>query len=444
MATLAATQEIAQAVRSPELLKRVYFTLGAIAIYVLVNYIPTPGVDPTAIQQFIQSAGAGNLLGIFNLFVGGGLARLSVLALGIMPYINASIMLQVLSAVYPELREMQQEGDLGRRQYARITRLLTVFLAALQAGGLMIALLQTVEPTVERTGGFWLGMVVAFLSLVAGAMFMMWLGEEITKHGIGNGVSLLIFIGIIQNLPVQLSGEFQAVAADPRRALPLGILFFSLFAITVGAVFITLAVRKVPVHYPRKQVAGRLVGGQASFLPIKMAQAGVIPIIFAIAVRMFPSTLTLIPSLRPTENELMLSFMTFWNNFWFEVISTFLLVVFFTFIYTAIIFNTQEIAKNLQRQGGFIPGIQPGRKTFEYLDKILFRVTFFGSIALGLITILPSVLREATGIQTLFISGIGLLIIVGVAIDTLQQLAAHMVMRRYTGFRRTATRVRYR
>ena len=419
-------QQIASAWNIPDLKKRLYFVLWSLTIFVVGTHIPAPGMDENLISQFFSNAGG--LFDLLDLFGGGALKRFSILALGIMPYINASIMMQLLVAIYPQLKEIQQEGESGQRQIGRYTRWLTVFLAFLQGAGL-IMFIQNGQLIREPGFAGILNFLVLICSVVAGTMFLMFLGDEITRKGIGNGVSLIITIGIIARIPAQLAQELLIVTRQTGQAWNLLVFIVFCIVIVTGVVFIQLAVRKIPIHYARRQVGRRIYGGQQTYLPIRLLQAGVIPIIFATSILMVPATIAgFLPD--PNMRNLIQQFQ---GSFWFSVVE-FVLIIIFTFVYTAITFNTEDIANNLKKNGGFIPGIRPGKPTFEFLDKVLHRVTFFGAIALALIAILPTVVIQITDIQSFWLGGTSLLIVVGVALDTVQQLQAHLVMRHYTGF----------
>lgn len=446
MAAIPTQQNIMEGLASPELKNRLIYVLFGMFLFVIGTHLPTPGINSEAFQAALGAMTGGNLIGMFDMFTGGALKKFSILALGIMPYINASIMLQLLAAIYPKLKEMQQEGDVGRKQFSKITRYLTFVLAVLQAMGLLIAVGQmkgegqpnlfegivaqfAIGNTFEGFSAV-LGIVAAIASLVAGSMFMMWLGDQITKKGIGNGVSLLIFIGIVARLPSQIWQAIMRVTHDYSYAVNTIVFIVCTIIVYLVTVWIMVAVRKVPVQYAIKQQAQRArYKPQMTFLPLKIAQAGVIPIIFATSLLLLPSTFAMVlPSAQ--------GFAQWWQNNPIFYISEFFLVFLFVYVYTAITFNTQDVAKNLQRNGGFIPGIRPGRPTFIFLDKVLNRVTFFGALFLSSIAVLPTIISQVTNVQEFFLGGTSLLIIVGVALDTMYQLNAHLVMRTYTGLKK--------
>jgi preprotein translocase subunit SecY len=419
-------QQIASAWNIPDLKKRLYFVLWGLAVFVLGTHIPAPGIDENLVDRFF--AGAGGLFDLLDLFGGGALKRFSIFSLGIMPYINASIMMQLLVAIYPQLKEIQQEGESGQRQIGRYTRWLTVCLAFLQGTGLVMFIQSGQLLATPGIGGV-LNFLVLIGSVMAGTMFLMFLGDEITRKGIGNGVSLIITIGIVARIPQALLQELITVTRQTGKVWNLIVFIVFCVIIVAGVVFVQLSVRKIPIHYARRQVGRRIYGGQQTYLPIRFLQAGVIPIIFASSILMIPATISgFLPN-----SALHNTIQRFQTSIWYVVVE-FILVILFTFVYTAITFNTEDIANNLKKNGGFIPGIRPGKPTFEFLDKVLHRVTFFGALSLALIAVLPYVVIKITDIQSFWLGGTSLLIVVGVALDTVQQLQAHLVMRHYTGF----------
>ena len=437
MSTTATPQTLMQSWNVPEVRKRLLFVLYALLIYVFCTHVPAPGMDMSFVQRFFeQGAGSGGLFSFIDLFSGGALKRFSILALGVMPYINASIMMQLMVAIDPKLKEIQQEGDDGRKKISKWTRYLAVFLAFLQGGGLMVS--------IYSGQGSWFTMdaITALFSVVAGTCFLMWLGDEISNKGIGNGVSLIITIGIVAGIPGQIWNELSLASMASNRMLALILLLVFAVVVTTGIVLIQLSVRRIPVQYARRQIGRKIYGGQSTYLPIKLTQAGVIPIIFALSVVMVPQTIfQLLPKHLEwvqTGNSILGNFQSHWSYPLVE----FALVFLFTFIYTAVTFNTQDIAENLKKNNGFIPGIRPGKQTFEFLDKVLHRVTFFGAVFLGFIAIIPIIINNLVSsvtqvqITSFWIGGTSLLIVVGVALDTVQQMQAHMIMRHYSGFKK--------
>jgi preprotein translocase subunit SecY len=413
--------------RVPELKDKILFTLLMLLIYRFGAHITVPGLDVGALrEQFGQLQDT--FLGIYDMFVGGGLSRATIFALGIMPYISASIMFQLLAAVFPTIEKLQKEGEEGRKKITQWTRYTTVLLSAIQAYGYSVFLGSL--PGAVRTPGF--GFVfTTVLVLTIGALFIMWLGEQITERGIGNGMSLLIFFSIIEGFPRATFATFEAMRIGEIGPVQLAVLLAVLVGITAGVVAMTMGARKIPVQIPRKVVGrGRIQEGQKSFIPLRVNSAGVMPIIFAQAFVVVPGTLaafSTIPFLRTLADMFQPT-----TNIYFLTYG--LLIVFFTYFYTAIIFNPVDLAENLKKQGGFIPGVKPGARTAEYIDRVLTRVTLPGSIYLALIALVPFWIIRSFGIQTFFFGGTGLLIVVGVALDTVQQAQQHLMLRHYDGF----------
>jgi preprotein translocase subunit SecY len=440
MSTSANPQTLLQSWNVPDVQKRLKFVLFALLIYVFCAHVPAPGIDMAAVRAwFSQGAGAGGLFDLIDLFAGGALKRFSILALGIMPYINASIMFQLLIAVDPKLKEIQKEGDEGRKKISKWTRYLAVGLSFLQGGGLLISMNsgQGMSPWQTLTH---FDSLLAIFSVAAGTCFLMWLGDEISQKGVGNGVSLIITIGIVARIPADIWQELSLTTMQNTRLVALLLLFLFAVVVTAAIVFIQLSVRRIPVQYARRQIGRKIYGGQSTYLPIKLTQAGVIPIIFAISVLMVPQTiLSFLPDAGGLISTLKAGMANFQNSFWYIIVE-FGLVFLFTFVYTAVTFNTQDIADNLKKNNGFIPGVRPGRQTFEFLDRVLHRITFFGATFLGLVSVLPIIINQivtamtAVTINSFWIGGTSLLIVVGVALDTVQQMQAHMVMRHYSGF----------
>jgi len=414
--------------KTPELRRKILLTAGIFVIFRMFAHIPIPGVDATKLAAlFAQN----QFLALLDVFSGGTLVNFSILALGINPYINASIILQLLQIVFPKLEELAKEGESGRQQINQYTRFLTVPLATVQAIG-MVALLRNqgiisqVEPLVFLT-------IIA--TMTAGTIFVMWLGELITEYGIGNGISLLIFAGIVGRMPVVFGQAFTAATAESITnmvfILALG------FVVIAATVIVNEAVRKVTVQYARRVRGNKIYGGGASFLPLRLNQAGVIPIIFAVSLVLLPSLLG--GFLAQTQNPGIVGFgkglqSLFNPNGAFYNIFYFLLVIGFTYFYTAITFNPKKISEEIQKYGGFIPGIRPGSPTASYLNYILTRITLAGALFLGLIAILPSLARGMTGMTTLLIGGTSVLIVVSVVLETVKTLEAQLVMRNYDGF----------
>ncbi|HEX2219834.1 MAG TPA: preprotein translocase subunit SecY [Gemmatimonadales bacterium] len=422
---------VATLFRIPEVKDKILFTLLALAIYRIGAHIAAPGIDVEALRAFTGQL-QGTVFGIYDMFVGGGLSKATVFALGIMPYISASIMFQLLAAVFPTIEKMQKEGEEGRKRLTQYTRYATVGLSVVQAYGYSV-FLEGIQGAVVSPGiAFKLTMI---LTLVTGAVFIMWLGEQITERGIGNGMSLLIFFSIIESLPTALYETYRLVSLGEVSPLSLVLLLAVMLVVIAATVAITLAARKIPVQIPRKVMGkGRIREGQKSFVPLRINSAGVMPIIFAQSIVIVPSTLSTF-----SNNEYVRSFSN-WFQFgtWPYEITFAVLIIFFTYFYTAIIFNPVDLAENLKKQGAFVPGVKPGARTAEYIDRVLTRITLPGSIFLAAIAIIPGLLLNAVGVPFLgtVLGGTGLLIMVGVALDTVQQMQQHLLLRRYDGFMR--------
>ncbi len=416
------------AFKSQEIRRKILFTLGIFLVFRFLAHVPVAGVDIAQLKTLF----AGNqFLGLLNIFSGGTLANFSIMALGLNPYINASIILQLLTMVFPKLEELSKEGASGQRKINQYTRLLTVPLASLQAIGIYALL---------RSQGIITNLPpVAFISfiatMVAGTMFLVWLGELITERGVGNGISLLIFAGIVGQLPVALAQTFST--ATPEATFNI-FTFIGLGLIVIAAVILmTEATRQITVYYAKRARGNKMYGGEATHLPLRLNQAGVIPIIFAVSIVLLPS---LIANFFQASKNPVLSGIAQNINIWFAPTGLaynllyFLLVVGFTFFYTAIIFNPKKIATEIQKHGGFIPGIRPGTPTTKYLNYILTRITLVGASFLGLVAILPEIARALTGVQTLLLGGTSILIVVSVVLETFKKIEANLVMRNYEGF----------
>ena len=415
--------------RVPELKNKILFTLFILLIYRVGAHITVPGLDVGALQQqWGQGQLGGTVLGIYDMFVGGALSRATIFALGIMPYISASIMFQLLAAVFPTIEKLQKEGEEGRKKITQWTRYTTVLLSAIQAYGYSV-FLGSLGGAV-RSPGFAFTFTTVMV-LTTGAVFIMWLGEQITENGIGNGMSLLIFFSIIEGFPGAVARTWEALMVGEINAIALVALVAVLVGVTAGVVAMTMGARKIPVQIPRKVVGrGRIQEGQKSFIPLRVNSAGVMPIIFAQAFIVVPGTLSAFVSTGFLQRLSDL----FAPGTWVYYLTYGLLIVFFTYFYTAIIFNPVDLAENLKKQGGFIPGVKPGARTAEYIDRVLTRVTLPGSVYLALIALLPFWIFDIFNIQTFFFGGTGLLIVVGVALDTVQQAQQHLMLRHYDGF----------
>jgi len=416
---------LANIVRIPDLRRKFLFTVGMLALFRLGSHIPVPGVDTARLQSLFSQQG--NVFGFIDLFVGGAFSRFALFALGVFPYITASIIFSLLEVVFPRLKEIhREEGEAGRRRIGQYTLYLSVLLAAIQAMGQMILIRNL--GAIDNPRPLILGEIVG--TLMAGTMLLTWMGSIMTEHGIGNGVSLIIFAGIVARLPNQLSqtiGLVHVGEASVFRALAdVLVILFSIVAV----VLVTQAARKIPIQYAKRIVGRRMVGGQTTFLPVRIASAGVIPIIFAISVMQFPQTVAQFSRVEWLQRL---------GNF-FTLSSTlgsllyFVLIIAFTYFYTAVSFDPEDVSENIKKYGGFIPGIRPGRPTTDYLTRILERLTFVGALFLGLIAVGPIFLAKFTGQLTLYLTGTSLLIVVGVALETMKQIEAYVLMRHYEGF----------
>jgi len=412
-----------------ELRKRIFFTLAMLVVYRIGGHIPTPGVDGSILASALSS---NSIFGLLDLFAGGAFAKATIFALGIMPYISASIMLQLLGAVVPWLQRLQREGEEGRRKITQYTRYLTVLIGGLQAWGtagfLTTINLNGVSAVHMDTTGF---IPLTIITFTCGVIFIMYLGEQITEKGIGNGISLIIFIGIIARFPDAVANEVVLLWHGSRSFLLLLVMTALMIGVIAAVILVTRAQRKVPVQYPRKVVGRKVFGGTTTHLPLSVNSAGVIPIIFAQSIMFLPSTVAqLFPTVDWVQN-----LVAIWlapGGLWYSIIYG-LIIIFFGYFYTAIVFNPVEIANNMRKNGGYIPGIRPGKNTAEYLEKILTRITLPGALFFAAIAVLPWVLIAKANVN-FFFGGTGLLIVVGVALDTLQQIESHLLMRHYDGF----------
>lgn len=442
----------------PDLRKRLIFTFALLAVYRVGAFIPIPGVDPMALAEFAEAA-KGTVLGFLNLFSGGALGRMTVFALGIMPYISASIILQLLTVVWPYLEKLSKEGDLGRRKITQYTRYGTVVLSVIQGMGISFFLERTQAPggahlvPLELHG--WGFRLLTVLTLTTGTAFVMWLGEQISDRGIGNGISLIIFAGIVVGLPSAILNTITDVQQGSMSILTIGILVVFMIGVVAAIVYMERAQRRIPIQYAKRVVGRRVYGGQSTYLPLRLNTGGVIPVIFAASIMSFPQTLG-----------------TMIENRWLQKIAEalgygeplynliyFLSIIFFCYFYTSIIFNPEDTAENMRKYGGFIPGIRPGKKTAEFIDRTLTRITLVGSFYLAVVAILPQILISGFKVATIpfigltldallpgwftqglgikfFFGGTSLLIVVGVAMDTVQQIESQLVMRHYDGFMR--------
>ena len=407
--------------RIPELRQKITFTLIMFAIFRMGTHIPVPGVNPAVIEQLFSS---GNLFGLLDLFSGGALSKFSIFAMSITPYINASIIIQLLTVVIPTLEQWSKEGQEGHKKTTKVTRYLTVALAFLQAIGMSIGLRDAIlNPGIPS-------ILVIAITLTAGTVFLMWVGEQMTAQGVGNGISLIIFAGIVAALPKNLERIYRYLQAGTINAFNVVMFLLIAIAMVVFVILIHEAHRRIPISYAKRVVGARAYGGHSSHIPLKVNQAGVIPIIFASSVLMFPVTVAQfidVPWVKTVASYFA----------WGTPLQTTLyalLILFFTYFYTAVTVKIPDMAENLKKYGGFIPGIRPGKPTEDYLDGVLTRITLAGAFFLAFIAILPNMVAGATHIEGVYFGGTALLIVVGVALDTMKQIEAMVVMRHYQGF----------
>jgi preprotein translocase subunit SecY len=416
--------------RIPELKRRVLFTVALLCVYRLGGHIPTPGVNSEALVAAFSHQ-ANSLFGLYDLFVGGSFAKATVFALGIMPYISVSIIFQLLGAVIPYFEKLQKEGEEGRKKITQYTRVGTVALAAMQS----LAFAKFLEsmgsagaPVVPHPGiGFQL---MTMITQTAGTILIMWLGEQITDKGIGNGISLIIFIGIVARFPADIINSVRALRVGTLSPVVAALMLVIMIGVIAAVVAMTQAQRKIPVQYAKRVVGRKMYGGQSTHIPLRVNTAGVIPIIFAQSLIILPSTLAIY-----FHGSQAIQTVAGWfaHGTWVYVVVYSLTIIFFTYFYTAIVLNPTDMADNMKKYGGFVPGIRPGRKTSEYIDRILSRITLPGAIFLALIAVLPDILIRRFNVPFYF-GGTSVLIVVGVALDTLQQIESHLIMRHYEGF----------
>jgi preprotein translocase subunit SecY len=426
---------LGDATRFVEIRARLLFLLGALVVYRIGTFIPTPGIDPIALAKFFQEQ-EGTILGLFNMFSGGALSRLSIFALGVMPYISASIIIQMVAVVYPPWAEIRKEGEAGRRKITQWTRYGTIFLAVFQ--GLAASYAFQNQGMVLNPGPFFL--VVATATLTTGTMFLMWLGEQITERGIGNGISMIIVSGIISGLPAALGNTFNQISTGEMNPAFAVILLLVVGAVTSFVVFVESGQRRIAVNYAKRMVGRRMLAGQNSHLPFKINQSGVIPPIFASSLLLFPATLANFAGTGSGENGVAGGLKTFMQSLAaslgygqpLHMLLYAALIVFFCFFYTGLVFNSRETADNLKKAGGFIPGIRPGQQTGEYIDRVLTRLTLWGAIYVTSVCLLPELLISFGNVPFNF-GGTSLLIIVVVIMDFTAQLNAHLMSHQYEG-----------
>ena len=410
--------------KAKELQSRILFTLGLLIVYRLGTYIPMPGIDPEQLARFIEQT-QGGILGVFNMFAGGAVGRMAIFALGIMPYISASIIMQLMTSMVPHLEQLKKEGEQGRKKINQYTRYGTVLLATVQAYGISVGL--EGQGLALDPGMFFRASAV--ITLVGGTMFLMWLGEQITARGVGNGISLIIYIGIVAELPAALAQFFELGRTGQLSAIVIIGVLIGAIAVIAGVVYIERAQRRILIQYPKRQVGQKMYGGDTSHLPLKVNTAGVIPPIFASSLLLLPTTiagfsadgggaiLTTISALLGRGQPLFLLIFV-------------ALIVFFAFFYTAVVFNPDEVSENLKKHGGFVPGIRPGKRTAEYLDYVLTRLTVVGAAYLSLVCVLPEILISRLAVPFYF-GGTSLLIVVSVTMDFITQVQSHLLAHQY-------------
>lgn len=419
-----------------ELRQRILYTLALLVVVRIGAHITIPGVDSSLLAESIKNQSSDTLFAFYDLFVGGAFSNAAIFALGIMPYISASIIIQLAGAVVPYFQKLQQEGEEGRKKITQLTRYGTVAIAMMQAWGVTIRLLNIdvqglpIVPVAVQ-GFMWTFTTVVILT--AGTVFMMWLGEQITDKGIGNGISLIIFIGIIAVLPFAILDEYRLISEGLRSLIVEIVILSFMVLIIAGVVLVTQGTRRIPVQYAKRVVGRKVYGGVTQYIPLRVNTAGVMPIIFAQSIMFIPNTIL---SFFP-DNEFLQGISTYFM--WTSPVYSFiyaLMIIFFTYFYTAIAFNPKDVAENMRKQGGFIPGIRPGKQTSEFIDNILTKITLPGSFFLAIVAILPAFVSTlgVSGQFAQFFGGTSLLIIVGVALDTLQQIESHLLMRHYDGF----------
>ena len=409
------------AFRLPDLKRRILFTLAALFIYRLGAHVPTPGVDASALGRLFEQGG---VLGFLDLFAGGALSRFSIFALGVTPYINASIVMQLLAVVVPSLEKMQKEGEEGRKKVVQYTRYGTIFFALIQAVG-MTGWLRNLGIFT----GSWLDIALVSVTLTTGAVAVMWLGEVMSDHGIGNGISLLIFAGIVVRIPEAIVRTFSLVRLGEMNALIVIIAIAIMLAVIAGCVMLQEGQRRLPVQYAKRMVGNKMYGGQSSFIPLRVNTAGVIPIIFASSVLLFPYTL---PGLLTGTTAHILQ-KAFSPTSPIYITLYVAMIIFFSYFYTAVVFKPDDISNNMKKNGGFILGIRPGRPTTDYIEKVMGRITLGGAVALAIVAVVPTTMTGLMNINTFYFGGTAVIIVVGVALDTVHQIEGQLLMRHYEG-----------
>jgi preprotein translocase subunit SecY len=416
--------------RIPDLKKRVLYSLGMLAVYRVGCHIPTPGIDSQALAHFFAQA-RGTLLGMFDMFSGGALEKLTVFALGIMPYISSSIIFQLLTVVIPSIERLSKEGEAGRKKITQYTRYGTIVLSVVQALGISIGLESMTGPAGELVvpNPGWGFRLMTVLTLTAGTAFIMWMGEQMSEKGIGNGISLIIFAGIVARIPVALLNSLRLVKTGEISLFVILMVVALMLAVVAGIVFVERGQRRLPIHYAKRVVGLKTYGSQTSHLPLKVNMAGVIPPIFASSIIMFPATIANFINI-PLVKQVAQRFQP--GNWVYELFYV-AFIVFFCYFYTAVTFNPADVAENIKKHGGYIPGIRPGKETSDFLDKVLTKLTFAGAIYISIVCVLPSLLVSRFQLPFYF-GGTALLIAVGVGMDTVSQIESHLITRNYEGF----------
>lgn len=411
----------------PELRIRLFFTLGMLAVYRVGAHIPTPGINNEALGRFLTEKG-GALMGFFDMFSGGALSKLSIFALGIMPYISASIILQLLTVAWPHLQALAKEGEAGRKKIVQYTRYGTIAISIIQSTGIAIGLEGMSEGIFVQSPG-WSFRIMTVITLTAGTAFIMWLGEQITERGIGNGISLIIFAGIVAQLPSAITNTIRLAQTGEIKTAVIAVLLAMMFVVIAAIVYLEGGRRKIAVQYAKRIVGRKVYGGQSTYIPLKINTAGVIPPIFASSLLAFPATIAGfidIPWVQSIAKQ-------FAPGGFIHIILYAILIIFFCFFYTAVVLNPVDLANNMQKYGGFIPGVRPGQRTADYIYSILTKITFGGAMYLAAICVLPEILILYLNVPFYF-GGTSLLIVIGVGLDTVQQIESHLITRHYEGF----------
>ncbi|MCF6246445.1 MAG: preprotein translocase subunit SecY [Desulfobacula sp.] len=414
----------------PELKRKIFITLALLFVYRIGIHVPTPGIDGAALSSFFASM-ENTIFSMFNMFSGGALERLSIFALGIMPYISSSIILELMAVVVPHLERLKKEGDAGRKKKTQYTRYGTVVLSIIQGLGISVGLESMTSPAgvaiVPYPG--WGFRIVTIITLTAGTAFIMWLGEQITERGIGNGISLIIFAGIVARMPVAMGNTVRLMTTGEMGVFLFIILIVLMIAVVAAIIYMEQAQRRIPVHYAKRVVGRKMYGGQTSHLPLKINTAGVIPPIFASSIIAFPTTIAQFIDL-PVMKTVSAMFSP--GTIWYYLLYVGF-IIFFCFFYTAVQFNPEDVAENMKKNGGYIPGIRPGKRTSEYIDKVLTRITLGGALYVSAVCVLPTFLMSKFNVPFYF-GGTALLIVVGVSIDTISQIESHLISGNYEGF----------